>query len=242
MLHLLSQDPARAALKASLHMETAHLIAKAATCLRGQVGAVLLRPDGSVAGTGYNGALPGQPHCNPESCNPSARCLRVRHAERGALDNSGGAAVALAFVTHEPCLRCTQDLVARGCKIVFYAKPYEGDPREATARAFHALCNGVAWTRMYYDGDEERWVASQDYFVPVAGVAGPAAQLLPDEVGGPASVLQTSWGESLVVERVDDDHIALWNRAATTGMIRGGEGLQRFLPADQAAALLRGVL
>ena len=28
--------------------------------------------------------------------------------------------VATAYVTHEPCLRCTQDLIARGCKVIYF--------------------------------------------------------------------------------------------------------------------------
>jgi dCMP deaminase len=110
--------------------------------------AVLLRRDGSVAGVGYNGALPGQPHCEPETCNPSVRCFNTRHAERSALDYSTGE-VAAAYVTHEPCLRCTQDLIARGCRAVYYLRSYDiADAAEARARQYHRETNGVSWVKL----------------------------------------------------------------------------------------------
>ena len=43
-------------------MRMAHLVAKRSTCLRRQVGAVLVK-DNRVLATGYNGAPKGLPHC-----------------------------------------------------------------------------------------------------------------------------------------------------------------------------------
>ena len=48
-------------LKHEVYMRMAQQLARLSTCRRLSVGAVLLRRDGSVAGVGYNGALPGQP-------------------------------------------------------------------------------------------------------------------------------------------------------------------------------------
>ena len=42
----------------------AHVTAKRATCLRRQVGCVLVNARGHVLSTGYNGVAAGQPHCN----------------------------------------------------------------------------------------------------------------------------------------------------------------------------------
>lgn len=72
----------RKQLKHEVYMRMAQQLARLSTCRRLSVGAVLLRRDSSVAGVGYNGALPGQPHCVPETCNPMARCFNTRHAER----------------------------------------------------------------------------------------------------------------------------------------------------------------
>lgn len=135
-------------LKHEVYMRMAQQLARLSTCLRLSVGAVLLRRDGSVAGAGYNGALPGQPHCVPGTCNPSARCFNTRHAERSALDYSIGE-VAAAYVTHEPCLRCTQDLIARGCRAVYYLRSYDiADAAEARARSLHRETNNVSWIKL----------------------------------------------------------------------------------------------
>jgi len=124
----------RADLKNHVYMQIAKTLSQLSTCRRLQVGAVLLGDDGSVVGTGYNGSLPGLAHCDEATCNPERRCLRTRHAERSALDYSQ-ASVATAYVTHEPCLRCTQDLIARGYKLIYFEVAYFGSPEEADARA-----------------------------------------------------------------------------------------------------------
>lgn len=124
----------RADLKNHVYMQIAKTLSQLSTCRRLQVGAVLLGNDGSVVGTGYNGSLPGLAHCDEVTCNTERRCLRTRHAERSALDYSQ-AHVATAYVTHEPCLRCTQDLIARGCKMIYFEVAYFGSPEEADARA-----------------------------------------------------------------------------------------------------------
>lgn len=141
-------DDVRKQLKHEVYMRMAQQLARLSTCRRLSVGAVLLRRDGSVAGVGYNGALPGQPHCAPETCNPSARCFNTRHAERSALDYSTGE-VAAAYVTHEPCLRCTQDLIARGCRAVYYMHSYAiTDAAEARARQYYKETNVVSWVKL----------------------------------------------------------------------------------------------
>ena len=47
-------------------MMIARVTAKRATCLRRQVGCVLLDAKGHVLATGYNGVASGAPHCNEE--------------------------------------------------------------------------------------------------------------------------------------------------------------------------------
>jgi dCMP deaminase len=125
----------RPEIKRRVFLAMAAELAKLSTCRRLQVGCILLRVDGSIAGGGYNGSLPGMPHCTPESCNPTSRCYNTRHAERSALDYSEGRDVFAAYVTHEPCLACTRDLAARGCKVIYYAEKYQsGQPAEVEAR------------------------------------------------------------------------------------------------------------
>ena len=145
-------SPNRLALKHSTFMAVAVAISKLSTCRRLQVGCVLLGDDGRVLGTGYNGALPGREHCDAETCGPGKRCLRTRHAERSARDYSQGL-VARCYVTHEPCVRCTQDLIARGCREVYYLVGYEGADDEKTWRQRHVDEAGVVWVQMRRDFD-----------------------------------------------------------------------------------------
>lgn len=143
----------RQQLKNSIFIRTALLMAEAGTCLLLKVGCVLLHPDGTTAGTGWNGSLPGMAHCNPYHCNSGERCYRTVHAERNALNCSQGL-IGAAYVTHEPCIRCLKDLLARGCKAVYFLNPYqakdEGENREKKRQVGEA---GIEWCKVN-DGGE----------------------------------------------------------------------------------------
>jgi len=145
----------RADLKNHVYMQIAKTLSQLSTCNRLKVGAVLLGSDGSVVGTGYNGSLPGLAHCNEATCNPKRRCLRTRHAERSALDYSQ-AQVATAYVTHEPCLRCTQDLIAQGCKLIYFEVSYFGSSEETEARERLMSESGACKTQLHmaHNSDE----------------------------------------------------------------------------------------
>lgn len=133
---------ARAILKDEVFMRMALEISRLGTCCRLKVGALLLRPDGGIASAGFNGALPGMPHCTPETCGPNQRCLHTSHAEENALSFCDGP-VSTAYVTDEPCLTCTRALVRRGVRRVIYLRPYssmgaqERAEREAILAHFH---------------------------------------------------------------------------------------------------------
>ncbi len=64
-------------------MEVAKVTAKRSTCLRRNVGCVLLNARGHVLATGYNGVAAGRPHCNEEVEDaPKDRCgVRVSSTE-----------------------------------------------------------------------------------------------------------------------------------------------------------------
>lgn len=141
----------RAQLKRRVWLRIAFLQAELATCNRLKVGCVLLDTRGHVLGTGYNGSLPGRPHCAPDSCNAAARCLRTQHAERNALDHSTGDVVT-AYVTDEPCLSCTKDLLARGCRAIYYHRPYDMRDEERRWRDLHAREGGCTVQRLEMDG------------------------------------------------------------------------------------------
>jgi dCMP deaminase len=135
----------RARLKDEVFMNMAMELSRLGTCCRLQVGAVLLRPDGGVAAAGFNGALPGMPHCTPDTCRPGQRCLHTSHAEENALGFCDGS-VATAYVTHEPCLICCRALVRRGVRRVVYRHPYASIAEQERAERQAILDHfGVAW-------------------------------------------------------------------------------------------------
>ena len=111
----------RSALKDQVFLRMALEISRLGTCCRLRVGCILLRPDGGIASGGFNGALPGMPHCTPETCGPDKRCLHTSHAEENALGFSEGP-VAIAYITDEPCLTCTRALVRRGVRRVVFLR------------------------------------------------------------------------------------------------------------------------
>ena len=60
-------------------------VASRSTCPRAAVGAVIVK-DNHIISTGYNGAVPGKPHCEDEGCNVmDGHCQRAVHAEINAI-------------------------------------------------------------------------------------------------------------------------------------------------------------
>lgn len=132
-----------------LFMELARLMARRSTCLRRQVGAVLVR-DNRVLASGYNGPPSGMPHCaelggclREKLGVPSGErqeICRAIHAEQNAvlqlaitgLSGRG----ATAYVTAHPCFTCAKLLVQLGVVRVVYADGYpDGLARELFAEA-----------------------------------------------------------------------------------------------------------
>lgn len=61
--------------------------AKRGTCLRAQVGCVI-EMNGRVLSNGYNGSIPGEPHCIDEGIGclmQEGHCIRTVHAEANAI-------------------------------------------------------------------------------------------------------------------------------------------------------------
>jgi len=116
-------EESRHLLKDEVFLRMAVELSRLGTCCRLMVGCILLRPDGGIASGGYNGALPGMPHCTPQTCNPDRRCLHTSHAEENALGFCDGS-VYTAYVTDEPCLTCTRALIRRGVRRVVFLRQY----------------------------------------------------------------------------------------------------------------------
>lgn len=123
----------------------AQVVAERSTCLRGNVGALIVQ-DRRIVATGYNGALPGQPHCTDVGCdggvnNPGATfengewptefphgCTRAMHAETNAVAFAARHGISCdggtLYCTHATCLNCARTLVAAGIIEVMYLNPY----------------------------------------------------------------------------------------------------------------------
>ena len=117
-------------------MQMAQVVAGRSTCLRRQVGAVIVK-DKQILCTGYNGSPSGLRHCDEIGCLrqslgvPSGErheICRAVHAEQNALVQAARHGVAIAgadlYTTHQPCVLCTKLLINAGIKRVVYAYAY----------------------------------------------------------------------------------------------------------------------
>lgn len=114
----------------------AQLVATRSTCLRRQVGCVLVR-DRRILATGYNGVPSGHPHCLDIGCLraqqsiPSGERLdicRAIHAEQNAILQAATFGIAIQgatlYCTTYPCHQCRKLLINAGIRRVCYAEYY----------------------------------------------------------------------------------------------------------------------
>ncbi len=107
-------------------LEIAAVVAKRSTCLRRQVGAVIVR-DKQIISTGYNGAPSGIRHCSEVGCLrerlhvPSGErheLCRGLHAEQNAIIQAALHGVstkgATLYCTNHPCSICAKMLINAG--------------------------------------------------------------------------------------------------------------------------------
>jgi len=120
----------------STFMEVARVVARRATCLRRQVGAVLVR-DNRILATGYNGAPSGIKHCLDTGCLreqlgiPSGErheLCRAVHAEQNVIIQAALHGVTTTgstlYVTCQPCFICAKMLINAGIERVVCEGPY----------------------------------------------------------------------------------------------------------------------
>jgi len=126
-------------------LQLARQAATRSTCLRRQVGAVLVR-DKRVLATGYNGAPRGVAHCLDVGCLreqlriPSGErheLCRAIHAEQNAIIQAAVHGVpiegATLYCTHQPCILCAKMLINCGVREIHYV---EGYPDELSQEMF----------------------------------------------------------------------------------------------------------
>ncbi len=118
-------------------MSMAELVATRSTCLRRQVGAVIVK-DKRLITTGYNGVPKGVAHCDErggclrEKLNiPSGErhelCLAL-HAEQNAIIQAATLAQSIEgatiYVTHQPCVICAKMIINAGIKRIVVREGY----------------------------------------------------------------------------------------------------------------------
>ena len=112
------------------------LVATRSTCLRRQVGAVLVR-DRHILATGYNGSPQGLAHCEDVGCLrleegiPSGErheLCRAIHAEQNAIIQAARHGISVVgstlYTTTQPCIICTKMLINAGVEKIYYEDGY----------------------------------------------------------------------------------------------------------------------
>ncbi|MGB9723327.1 MAG: deoxycytidylate deaminase [Chloroflexia bacterium] len=111
-------------------------VAQRSTCLRRQVGAILVK-DKHILATGYNGAPTGLPHCEEVGClrerlgipsGEQAELCRGLHAEQNAIIQAAVHGVQIRgstlYSTTQPCILCAKMLINAGVVRIVYQGPY----------------------------------------------------------------------------------------------------------------------
>lgn len=117
-------------------MELTEVVAKRSTCLRRQIGAVIVR-DKRILTTGYNGAPAGVKHCSEVGCLREQRHIpsgerhelcRAIHAEQNAIIQGALHGVGLGgstlYCSNHPCVLCAKMLINAGITKVVYRDEY----------------------------------------------------------------------------------------------------------------------
>lgn len=117
-------------------MEIVELVKKRSTCLRRQVGALIVK-DKRILTTGYNGAPTGCSHCEELGCLrqqlgvPSGQrheLCRAIHAEQNAIIQAAYTGTSVKggtmYVTCQPCVLCAKMIVNAGIEKVVFRGDY----------------------------------------------------------------------------------------------------------------------
>ena len=143
-------------------MNIAKVVATRSTCLRNNVGAVIVR-DKRIISTGYNGAPRNLEHCldigcirdqeNIESGTMHEVCRAV-HAEQNAIIQAALHGVstkgATIYCTHQPCVLCAKMIINANIVRVVFTREY---PDSRALEFFEEA--GVEVVRMEQVGDAD---------------------------------------------------------------------------------------
>lgn len=118
------------------YMEIASVVKKRSTCIRRQVGAVIVL-NNNILATGYNGTPKKIRHCSEVGCMrkelsiPSGErheLCRGLHAEQNAIIQAAHHGVSIdgatIYVTHKPCIVCAKMIINSGISKIIYKGDY----------------------------------------------------------------------------------------------------------------------
>ncbi|MBN2705077.1 MAG: cytidine/deoxycytidylate deaminase family protein [Deltaproteobacteria bacterium] len=120
-------------------MDIAQLISRRSTCIRRQVGALIVK-DNRILTTGYNGTPSGIRHCLERGCLrdqlqiPSGQrheLCRGLHAEQNAIIQAAYHGVSIEsgelYCTNQPCIICAKMIINAGLKKIIIRDAYPDD-------------------------------------------------------------------------------------------------------------------
>ena len=117
-------------------LEIATVVAGRSTCLRRQVGSLIVK-DKRILATGYNGAPRSLGHCLDVGClrdkagvepGTAHELCRGLHAEQNAIIQAALHGVPIGggviYSTHQPCVLCTKMIINSGLVAIYYINTY----------------------------------------------------------------------------------------------------------------------
>lgn len=121
-------------------MSIARQVSTRATCDRKHVGAVIVR-DRRILTTGYNGSVPGTPHCDDLGhLIEDGHCVRTNHAEANAIAQAASEGIRLQgstiYTTAFPCWPCARLIFSVGIKNVVFSDRYNIHPQVGLMASF----------------------------------------------------------------------------------------------------------
>ena len=124
-------------------MDITRLVARRSTCIRRQVGAVVVK-DKRILATGYNGVPTGLAHCEDTGCIrernniPSGQrheLCRGLHAEQNTIIQAAFHGISIngatLFCTTLPCSICLKMLINAGITAIIYEQGYPDELTES---------------------------------------------------------------------------------------------------------------
>jgi dCMP deaminase len=113
-------------------LRMAALVATRGTCIRRQVGCVLVNHRKHVLATGFSGVAAGLPHCTDFPCPganlPSGtgldKCHSIHSEQNSLLQCRDVYEIDTCYITHSPCIHCTKLLMNTSTKRIVFTEEY----------------------------------------------------------------------------------------------------------------------